>query len=568
MKHALHVQRLQVHTSTRNSQVALQLALQQAMKRIVISEAHLPTSAILVIRHHKVETMLSGSAMATRQWAADLSSQILKHINTAQRPALQSISHSANSVLFMDYAEMLLCYTRDVLGGQSRWYWQSLFDGHVGFAASNPFISVWTQHPEAIPVLMTRLASREVQHILNQFTPLETALLIEAIHNHFDIPPLESEIAALQPAPFVPEDRFHPGPALTDLPAPWRQWLPAQDTTILSPQAVYLWGLAMTIARQPQLARSGQFVESASRWLRAALAPASISGKGHTDAEIISIVSPEHAPSVNTPSPETIEESPETALASAPGGIRTQLGGIFYLINLLNWILSVSEPSIVHSMNRWELVGALAAYLLADEDRSYAHDPIWDVIRELANLPDSEAWGQHLNHVPRFALRAEAMVGWGVGHLRYVIQQDEARVRIEAPDLRLVILDMHSDAFDQHDVMASYQRVRLSLHNTPGASDTIPRRQWSSGAIHPALGYWLDCVGPLCDFRLHLHHPDSPASMATLLRVPATIQITFTHIDVRMNLEHISMDIRRSGLDQNPGWAPDYGHVITFYFQG
>jgi hypothetical protein len=59
--------------------------------------------------------------------------------------------------------------------------------------------------------------------------------------------------------------------------------------------------------------------------------------------------------------------------------------------------------------------------------------------------------------------------------------------------------------------------------------------------------------------------PESDA--ASILRTPARIEITRTHLDVIFPLDCASVPARIAGLDANPGWMPSLNRVITFYFQ-
>jgi hypothetical protein len=32
-------------------------------------------------------------------------------------------------------------------------------------------------------------------------------------------------------------------------------------------------------------------------------------------------------------------------------------------------------------------------------------------------------------------------------------------------------------------------------------------------------------------------------------------------------LEQVSIPMRRAGLDHTPGWLPDFGYIVTIYFE-
>ena len=55
--------------------------------------------------------------------------------------------------------------------------------------------------------------------------------------------------------------------------------------------------------------------------------------------------------------------------------------------------------------------------------------------------------------------------------------------------------------------------------------------------------------------------------LADLVRRPALLQSTPTHIDLRFDLRLVDLRIRRAGLDLDPGWLPWFGRVIGFHYE-
>jgi hypothetical protein len=54
--------------------------------------------------------------------------------------------------------------------------------------------------------------------------------------------------------------------------------------------------------------------------------------------------------------------------------------------------------------------------------------------------------------------------------------------------------------------------------------------------------------------------------LATLVRRPAALQCTRTHLDVVLALETADVRVRRAALDLNPGWVAWLGWVVTFHY--
>jgi hypothetical protein len=54
---------------------------------------------------------------------------------------------------------------------------------------------------------------------------------------------------------------------------------------------------------------------------------------------------------------------------------------------------------------------------------------------------------------------------------------------------------------------------------------------------------------------------------AAVFSQPGRIAVTRTHVDVILDLEQIDLTVRISGLDQNPGWVPSLGRIVSFHFE-
>ena len=51
-----------------------------------------------------------------------------------------------------------------------------------------------------------------------------------------------------------------------------------------------------------------------------------------------------------------------------------------------------------------------------------------------------------------------------------------------------------------------------------------------------------------------------------LLRRAARVCVTPTRLDVSFSLAELPIEVRRSGLDRDPGWVPAAGRTIRFHF--
>lgn len=55
--------------------------------------------------------------------------------------------------------------------------------------------------------------------------------------------------------------------------------------------------------------------------------------------------------------------------------------------------------------------------------------------------------------------------------------------------------------------------------------------------------------------------------LGALIRRPARLALTPTHLDLRFDLAAVDLRVRRAGLDVDPGWLPWYGRVVGFHYE-
>ena len=63
-------------------------------------------------------------------------------------------------------------------------------------------------------------------------------------------------------------------------------------------------------------------------------------------------------------------------------------------------------------------------------------------------------------------------------------------------------------------------------------------------------------------------HRHARIGLVALVRRPARLALSATHVDVRFPLAGADLRVRRIGLDIDPGWLPWFGRVIAFQFIG
>lgn len=101
---------------------------------------------------------LQAQQAATRL-AQSLAEQAVFYRGTAVNGWLDKAA-TENAVFFSDYAELLACLSRDILKNNQRWYWQQ-WDYWFAQPAETALVSCWQQHQNLIPSIVAQLARHQ-----------------------------------------------------------------------------------------------------------------------------------------------------------------------------------------------------------------------------------------------------------------------------------------------------------------------------------------------------------------------------------------------------------------------
>lgn len=542
MKHEVRVDRLKLHTSGSNP-IALKLGVQHALQHLRLPPSLLPPGAVLVIRRLADLPPLGPQTTERLLWQRRLHERLTTLIQHAIYPGRQYVPPDANCVLFVDEVDLLDCYTQDVVARQIHWYWRELFSIQPGQAVGDQLVTGWTRYPEALPAALTHISPQAVRQAMAGLTPQHAIRLIYQLHETFNLPP---DVLIVHPSggsvsnglgkpmtaeptpttwPPTETSPLFPAKFQTDA-APWHAWLPDALKQQLTPPAEYILGLCYTLNRQPQWARHPHFAHQAAKWL----------------AQVNVRQSRPHKPLIdsapNQPQPDAGPQRVTASEAAAPlqpapkpdliavspfqDGINTQLGGVLFLINLFTrWQLPDALDDLA-SLSPWALLAAVAADLLGERYGLYRVDPLWDSLSELAGLPPAARWGADLDPPPA-----------------------DAKQRLQA-------------------YLAT---IGLTLDPAVGDIATEPLDPHLREQVASSLAAWVAYLRPYIRAWLRQVAAASARPIESLLTKPATLYLTRTHIDLVMSVETIDLDLRRAGLDRNPGWLPAYSYIISFHFE-
>jgi len=265
-------------------------------------------------------------------------------------------------------------------------------------------------------------------------------------------------------------------------------------------------------------------------------------------------------------------------LSEAGEPIRTQLGGILFLINLLT-TLRLPQSLEAHSgcelgLGSWELLELIARCLLTPKRAHLLDDPMWSVLALIDGRPEEQRAGDcfasaSFYRIPgswipnggergspnQFGIRLshrtlEIWNSLGFVHLQRNFAQSPSRAQIE------------------NEIAGLNPEKNFSICRAPSQ----PRGARTTGLkIGSPLQEFLSFLMPFIRWRLGdglgisgFHHAD--LTSLVLLR-PGHIWMTPTHVDLKMDLAQAASIVRRAGLDADPGWVPELGRVIKFHFE-
>lgn len=596
----LTIDRLSVHAPGRHAPgaadtAALRVALEQALRQV--RPSHLPPQAVLVIRTLASRTAFGAGSGAGPRWRQQFESQLAELARQALRPDQQHVPPDANCVLFDDEVTLLACLTRDVLAGRWTWYWDELFPrtaqaalldfgSHGVRTPRGHLLAAWLAYPQAVPHTLVALQPAAAAAALSLLSSAELSQLAQSLHDTFALPR-----GALDAAGSASAGLEHPpsaGPG-----APWREWLPPHQLRGLAPPAEYVLGLCYTLAHRPQEARELEFGAQARRWLEdktIALssgrqrAPVGVratadtpvpalgldySGPGRADGAMGGAPAAEPPADGTNLAPGTVE----LRAAGPDGGVQasttlgrgtfTRLGGAIFLVNLMILLgLPQSIPALAR-LNPWSLLGALAASLLGRRFAEYAADPLWTAIDELGGEETLRPWGAHVD--PAAAFRVPGAWGKLLPPEHVVAYREPAfgglQVWAGGPPYLLAELPPEgalAAAKEEWPALAATALPPANLEElTPEANRLLA----------PELAWWVRRLQLFIAQLLARLTGLGPDAAAILLYQPGTLYAGRTHVDLVLPLEQISIPLRRAGLDQTPGWQPEFGYIITIHFE-
>jgi hypothetical protein len=547
---------------------------------------------ILIIRHLRDLPSVGSDGRASAAWRAAVQVRLDDLRRRAARPAWGSVPAHAESVLFADEAELIACCTRDLLAGTARWYWRMQF-AHSALAEPGAALAAaWITYSRALPQAARLLPIATWVAALARLDRAQTSRVVRALHEAFTLPEavFSVELPAASPAQAGGPDIAAPPMS----PAPWAAWLPPSISAGLMPQTAYLGGLALALAHTPAAARSQLFARAAAEWLQAALsADARADADSHTaPTSTLTAAEPDRARG-DLMLPETVSAasplSPSSAASERTAGVpiqpdaadmttdgipqadtgdgATRLGGVFYLVHLLDW-LGLPGELAAHASG-WALIELFARALIGERLRFYADDPVWALLAQLdgraPDVPVGAGWPSDRLRWPGEVLRRHLGTDGA-----WTAAVDGARVRLayagvfayDAPLLAgdpTVQIESALRHYSDDGTPPTYQIAPIAAPD-----DLAPE---TAAVMSADAADWLRRALPLAQTILQRRlRCEAAALSALLIEQRASVTLSRTHVDVTLPMEAIRIPVRLAGLDRDPGWQPDLGYVVLYHF--
>jgi hypothetical protein len=562
------------------------LALRGRLESIlgeVSFQPRLPASATLFIR--KLSDPIPGLLQldtthprAPEAWRHAFNTKFEQLVSSAARPAHGLVADSAESVVFYDHSELLASLSTDWCSGYvtSRWWWESLIKrGDVERVIKQH----WREKIEYVPAALEHLVKRDtLVRFVSTLSDDEVGHLVQLLVQTFALNGMRRVVQLLTVftrAPALSElevesvNSHPPTFQRLQLPAlmPWRYTVPESEASQLRPLQQLFVGLGLMLQRAPARVRSLSFAREVKDWQEqvitslAATAPA-ISDTSETVSDTRQPEAEVTGDELVAPLNEVIGEGEHQSLASeiAP---RDQ-------VKIGNAVFTQEDPvSIPASVER-----------SSSEVETVNDEPVEAQVEVETMLEVVESASESLGSIT---------IDTEFGGLFYLINLGifleiysdftspvEQFTELSIWDFVAIVGAEILGEKDPKDPVWSLLSD-LAGHEKTGLQDSQDfqnsQSAKSSKTVNPdnpenPVPLWLGERMPqlLTRLRQALGITDEVDLAALLLRHHARVTLTPTHLDVFLLFANLPIEVRMSGLDRNPGWAPAAGRFIAFHY--
>jgi len=200
-------------------------------------------------------------------------------------------------------------------------------------------------------------------------------------------------------------------------------------------------------------------------------------------------------------------------------------------------------------------------------------DPLWTLLALLAGREKDEALGTAFEPEDEWRMSPDWLDPFSDGFLRYTTRHGRLLVFHSNGFLVTdVPLQMDTPATQLHREIKVFHDFKFPVAPLSAGEDPFSEREFKtlySEANGPlAIKVWLSRLMPYIRARLRkaLGLADMADPSAVVCRHSARVCVTPTHVDAFLALAELPIELRRAGLDRNPGWVPAAGRFVEFHF--
>ncbi len=274
---------------------------------------------------------------------------------------------------------------------------------------------------------------------------------------------------------------------------------------------------------------------------------------------------PASASSVWTAAGRENETQTFTGSRNYEARIRTEFGGVFYLLNLglfLNLYGDFTTPRAPGiDLVVWDFLALVGVELGGERLR---RDPVWKLLANLSGRDATDTPGADFTPPESWRVPPEWLAAFPAPRRAWKWKAEAGRLCVLHPGGFLILdvpLTGGGDARAQLELeVAAYQDHFHGLLRR-AAFDTASE---STGTVEG----WLKRLLPYVRARLcrALGVRASKSLGRLVCQQQAQVNVTATHLQVRFALARLPLAVRLAGLDRDPGWMPAAGRNIAFHY--
>ncbi len=551
---------------------ATHLRVERWVNEVDFTPPGLRPGEILIVDRLVGFPTLANTPRTQLTWQRALQRYMADRYRSAARPVHGRVPAGAASIVFADGAELLLCLVRDVLTERAltQWYWQRLLRASIPESPGTLLTAGFVRYVTALPAAVSQLTTRELVQVGSLLSPHEAAHVLRTIHQQYTLP--GPELALWLDLP-PPSPSFAGSPSQESLErdaptAPWSVWLPKGLAEAVPLTSVLVLGISLALHHAPARVRTAEFSQAVAAWWVDQQRVMGIEWEPPAETQPPSKSQPRTEPD-QPPFADVQDIELAPPLPVEPDSFHTNLSGVLYLINVLVWLDLPHgyDEEFFAQVGAWALVEALARGLLGD---ALIHDPLWAVLAALDRRDPGTLAAADLPVPDAFRLPAQWLARFGPSHAVWTAHLHANRLVLVDTTAGYIVIDVpRTEQTPDEQIQAE-----IAAYESAGGTVTWqwaynwPERKLpniTGAALGPGLGWWLArVISFVHDLLTHALGPDlTPQAM---LCEPGHIVTSRTHVDLYLSLERIRLPVRRIGLDQNPGWAPDLGYIVLFHF--